>query len=421
VSRSDVLIIGAGPFGLSISAHLRELRVDHVIVGRPMDTWRVHVPLGMNLKSEAYGSDMASPKAGLDVKAYCRSHGLDHVERGKPLSLERFLGYADWYIKQSVPDVTDLTVADINAVDGGFHVAFVDAEPMVVRQIVIATGVIPHFYIPAELSGTPSELVSHTADHHRLDQFRGRRVAVVGAGQSAQETAALLHEAGADTQLILRRPALSWHPVPIPLTPVRRLRLPPTKLCEGWKCVFWNSPSAFRLLPQEIRISKAKTVLGPCGAWWLRDRIEGVIDVLGGHQVRGAEPNGSGVRLLLDGPSRSTAEVDHVIVGTGFRMDVNRLSFLPEGLKKRIATTGGYPVVNRAGESTVSGLYFAGALTAASLGPSTRFIAGTHNTASQLAQSVAHRVKANISYTTAPMPSNQIKHSKEDTTFQETF
>ena len=114
----EVLVIGAGPFGLSISAHLRALGVDHRIVGRPMDTWRAHMPPGMKLRSEPYGSDMASPQAGYDVEAYSRLHGLDYVERLGPLWIERFLDYADWYTESLVPEVDDVTVTDVAAVDG---------------------------------------------------------------------------------------------------------------------------------------------------------------------------------------------------------------------------------------------------------------------------------------------------------------
>jgi hypothetical protein len=389
---SEVLIVGAGPFGLSISTHLRRRAIDHLIVGRPMDTWRAHMPAGMYLKSEPYGTDMSCPQTGYDLEGYSRSERIEGIERGTPLPLEQFLDYADWYIKQLVPDVSDVMVTEIKAVNGGFQVAFADAEPVAARSVVIATGVLPHFHIPAELSSLPSELVSHTADHHRFDQFRGRRVAIVGAGSSALETAALLHEAGGEAHLIVRCPdSPIWGTRALPLTPLVRLRN--NKLCEGWKCPFWNSPAAFRRLPQGIRAKKARTVLGPLGAWWLRPRVEGVIDILARTHVRGAEPSGSGVRLQLEGPSESSLEVDHVIAGTGFHIDLARLAYLPEELRARIATFSGYPVLSRAGESTVPGLYFTGAPAAFSLGPSMRFIAGTHNVASQLARSAARRAK----------------------------
>jgi lysine/ornithine N-monooxygenase len=395
VLTSEALIIGAGPFGLSISAHLSELGVDHVIAGRTMDTYRTHCPAGMNMKSEPYASDIASPKPGYRLMNYCQAKGLDYVNRVGPVPLDQFLGYSDWYAEQLVPGVRDITATQIDAVNGGFRVAFAEADPVTVRQVVLATGVLPYAHIPAELSGLSPDLATHTQDHHDLGRFKGRRVAVVGGGQSALETAALLHENGAEVEVVMRRPKVQWNdPNPAELSRLGHIKRPVTQLCEGWHCAFWNTPAAFRRLPLEMRITKAKTVLGPAGSWWLKDRIDGVFDVLTGHRVKEAMPEGSGVRLILDGPKQSSIDVDHVIAGTGFRVDPARLPFLPEGLRGRIATINGHPVVSLAGESTVGNLYFVGAPTVISIGPSSRFIAGTHNTVPKLTKLIARRAKA---------------------------
>jgi FAD-dependent urate hydroxylase len=396
---TEVLIVGAGPYGLSISTHLRGRGLDHLIVGRPMDSWRSHMPAGMYLKSEPYGSDMSCPQAGYDLDGYCRSEQMGLFERGTPVPLEQFLDYSAWYIKHLVPDVSDATVTGIDPVSGGFQITFADADPLLARSVVIAAGILPHIHIPTELSGLPPELVSHSSAHREFDRFRGQRVAVIGAGSSALETAALLHEAGGQVQLVYRSNPPVWGTKALPLNPVRRLRN--NKLCEGWKCPFWNSPSAFRLLPEEVRLVKARTVLGPLGAWWLRDRVEGVVEIVGTTRVVAAEASESGVQLRVDGPTASSLSVDHVIAGTGYRVDLNRLAFLPEQLRGRITTRSGYPVLSRVGESSVPGLYFAGALAAFSLGPSMRFIAGTHNLAGQLTRSVANRAKGGA----ASMPS----------------
>jgi FAD-dependent urate hydroxylase len=394
VSGDDVLIIGAGPYGVSISAYLSALGIGHRIVGRPMDTWRTHMPVGMNLKSEPYASAIASPNPGYDVGAYSRQHQLTYVDRVGPVSIERFIDYADWYTKQLVPDVRDLTVTSIEPSDRGFRVGFADADGLSVKQVVVATGILPHATIPDELSGLPAELVSHSADHHTLSRFRGQRVAVVGAGQSALETAALLHEAGAEALLVVRRPGVIWlDPNPETISRLGHVKRPVTQLCEGWHCAFWNSPAAFRLLPENVRITKARTVLGPAGAWWLKDRVEGQLEVLTGHRVLNARAEGNGAHLVLEGPSRSTLDVDHVIAGTGFRIDLARLTFLSETLRAKLTTLNGYPVLSRAAESTVPGLYFVGAPAAVSLGPSMRFIAGTHNVASQAARAVARGLR----------------------------
>jgi FAD-dependent urate hydroxylase len=318
-----------------------------------------------------------------------------------------------------VPDVSDVTVTEVKAVRGGFQVAFADAEPVSARNVVLATGVLPFFFIPPELSGLPSELVSHTADHSNFDQFKGRRVAIVGSGSSALETAALLNEAGGEVHLVMRCPdAPIWGTKPLPLTPLVRIR--ENRLCEGWKCPLWNSPTAFRRLPKSMRAEKARTVLGPLGAWWLKPRVEGAVNMVRKTTVRGAEPSGSGVRLLLEGASQSSLEVDHVIAGTGFNVNLDRLDYLPQDLRTRIATFSGYPVLNRAAESTVPGLYFVGAAASFGLGPSMRFIAGTYNVARQLTASVAGRTTG-INGRPAPSGSSrQVRQSSDEAAFQET-
>ena len=391
----DVLVIGAGPFGLSISTHLRNHGVEHTIVGRPMNTWRNHMPLGLFLKSEPYGSVISTPARGYDLATYSRLHGFDdYVDRVGPLSLDRFLGYADWFTEQLVPDIRDITVTSVVPSGDGFKVEFAEEAPAFVRQVIIATGVLPYAHVPDELSGLPADLMTHSAVHARLDNFRGKRVAVIGAGQSSLQTAALLHEQGAEVQVIARRQQLRWEEaVAQELRLLDYVMKPPTKLCEGWGCAFLASPDAFRLLPPSIRANKALTTLGPKGAWWLRDRVEGVLDVLTGYRIKSAEPHGSGVMLNLDGPEPSSIAADHVIAGTGFRIDPARLSFLSEEILTGLATRVNCPVVNRSGESSVPGLYFAGAHTMASLGPGVRFIAGTHYTVAQLARSVARRAR----------------------------
>jgi FAD-dependent urate hydroxylase len=271
VTTTEVLIIGAGPYGLSISSHLSGLGVDQMVVGRPVDTYRSHCPVGMNLKSEPYGSVISAPGKDFDIATYCAQKGFDYANRVGPLSLERWLGYADWFAEKFVPEVRDEMVTEVARADGGFRVSFAEAAPVTARQVVVATGVLPYARVPEEFAHLPKDLVTHTSEHHLLDKFAGRRVAVIGSGQSALETAALLHEAGAEVTVVARAPEIFWGDrTPDHISLLGHVRRPVTKLCESWRCVAWNSPAFVRLLPEDLRVTKARTVLGPSGVWWLR-------------------------------------------------------------------------------------------------------------------------------------------------------
>ena len=275
----DVLIIGAGPFGLSISAHLRAAGIEHRIVGRPMDTWKAHCPPGMQLRSEPYGSDMAAPQRGYDVRTYCRDRGLDYVDRLGPLCIERFLEYADWYTDQLVPDVSDdVTGRTRPGLSATAQAASASRSPTPTRSPPARS-----WWRPA-CCRTPPSRRSWTACRPTWSRtpptitgssaFAGRRVAVVGGGQSALETAALLHEAGAETQVVMRRAAPNWlAPNPEHVRGLGYVKRPVNKLCEGWHCAVWNSPFLFRLLPQEMRItrlarSSARPVPGGSSREW---------------------------------------------------------------------------------------------------------------------------------------------------------
>jgi cation diffusion facilitator CzcD-associated flavoprotein CzcO len=349
----------------------------------------------MFLKSEPYGSDFSTPTRGYEMATFAKLHGLDdYRDRVGPLSRERLVEYGDWFTRELVPDIRDITVTSVTQDGGGFKVEFAEESPMLARSVIIATGLMPYMHIPEVLSGLPSELLTHTSEHQHFDQFRGKRVVVIGGGQSGLQTGALLHEAGADAQVIVRKQNVEWdEQIAQEIGWLDYLLRPPVKLCEGWGCVFYDSPTAFRLLPESVRINRARTQFGPAGAWWLRDRVEGVVDVLTGHPLKSAAPKGSGVRLELDGPERSFVEADHVIAGTGFRIDVSRLPFMSEGIVAGLRTAVGCAVVDKAGESSVPGLYFTGAHTMTSLGPGARFISGTHHSSARLAGSVARRTR----------------------------
>ena len=151
---------------------------------------------------------------------------------------------------------------------------------------------IPYAYTPPELLAlapngpvTSTGPLSHTAQHADLAAFAGRRVAVVGGGQSALESAALAAEAGADVHVIVRSPQVLWGRAPTgdPGTWTHRLVKPPSALGAGWAArSLSDAPGLVRYLPARVRLALVKSVLGPSGAWWLRDRVDGTVDIRAG-------------------------------------------------------------------------------------------------------------------------------------------
>ena len=128
------------------------------------------------------------------------------------------------------------------------------------------------------------------------------------------------------------------------------------------------------------------TTLGPAGAEWLRDRVDGQVPILTGHAVEWAKP-AEGIVLLggrQQGGASFEVTADHVIAATGYRVDLNRLTFLAETLRAQLRTVGAGPAVGRDYQSSVSGLYFVGATAAASSGPVSRFVYGSRHAATLL-------------------------------------
>ncbi len=395
VSSTDVVVIGAGPNGLSVGAHLRHAGVEHRVFGHTMGAWQSNMPAGMMLKSEPYASGLSAPSTGFLVRDYCNHAQEEYHDRVFPLSREQFVGYGSWFADQLVPDVEETEVTSLSqSPSGGFSLQTANGEHIKAARVVVATGIIPFAFVPPELSTFPSDLVSHTSEHSDLAGFHGKEVLVVGGGSSALETAALLLEHGAAVKLVMRDDALVW-PQPIPMSPTRlqRLRRPVVRLCEGWPCWGYDRlPDAFRFLPKETRVEKGLGFLGPAGAWWLRERVEGRVPILFGHQLLGAEKVGSRIKLDLSNSEGAVTEcADHVIAGTGFRFDLTRLEYLSPSLRDSLKLFAGAPVLDRNLESNLPGLFFTGALAAPSLGPVMRFVAGTHFTGPRLVSRLRDR------------------------------
>ncbi|MFY9932592.1 MAG: NAD(P)-binding domain-containing protein [Streptosporangiaceae bacterium] len=385
----DVAIVGAGPYGLSLGAHLRAAGVSFRQFGLVMNLWRNAMPKGMFLKSQGFASNLSDPAGTHTLEAFCAETGRPYARYGLPVPLDTFVAYGQWFQTGLLPDLEQTLVSGVTRRDGGFELELANGETVFARQVVVAAGV-EHFpYLPKQFAELPSELCTHSSQHTDLAEFRDRRVVVVGGGQSALETAALLHENGADVQLAVRKPSVAWNGLPLnPDRPLlQRLREPEAGLGSGYSTwLYSNHPELFRRLPRSTRIYRARTALGPAGASWLRGRVEGEFPLLTGHSVRSARADGEGIRITLAG-SGGEREVtaDHLIAATGYRPDLRRLRFIGESLRPAIRTVAGTPAVDKDYQSSIPGLYFAGPGVAPTFGPVMRFVFGSDHAAHTLA------------------------------------
>ncbi len=392
----EVAIVGAGPYGLSLAAHLRKAGVSLRQFGLPMQLWQDFMPEGMFLKSQGFASNLSDPDHAHTLEAFCTATGRPYASYGLPVPLDAFVAYGQWFRAELVPDVEEVLVTDVAQAGGGFEVSLANSDQVRSRKVVVAIGVEAFAHVPEPLSALPPSVCTHSSAHTDLGTFKGHNVIVVGAGQSALESAALLHEKGASVQLVARQDKIVWNGAPLP--PARpllqRLREPESGLGSGWATWFYsNQPGLFRRLPRSTRVYRARTALGPAGASWLRGRVEGQFPTLTGYSVRWARMQDGGVRLGLaraDGSSRELA-ADHVIAATGYRTDLTRLSFLGDRMLSGLRTVAGTgsSVVGRDYQTSIPGLYVIGPAVAPTMGPVMRFVYGSEHAATTVARQLA--------------------------------
>ncbi len=390
----DTVIVGAGPYGLSIAAHLRHCGVPFRIFGPVMDSWANHMPKGMMLKSDGFASNISDPEKNFTLKKFCEQKGADYLEAGVPVRLETFVTYGSAFQQQLVPDLDNRLVTAIDFLPGGFALQLSGGETISARRVVLAVGITHFEYVPSELASLPTEFVSHSFSHRDLDRFRGRKVVVVGAGSSATDLAALLHENGADVELVARESSIAFHTNSMgkPRSLWQRIRHPKSGLGPGLRSRFYASaPNLFRYLPERMRMRIVQTHLGPSGAWFTRDKVVGKVPMTLGCEIQNSEVHKGSVRLTLRGADGKVKEVraDHVIAATGYRVSMDRLKFLSSAIRSQLELVGGSPALSATFESSVPNLYFAGVASANSFGPSMRFAFGATFTAQRITKALS--------------------------------
>jgi cation diffusion facilitator CzcD-associated flavoprotein CzcO len=357
----DVLVIGAGPYGLAAAKAARDRGLKTEIVGRPMSFWREHMPADMYLRS---GPDWhLDPAHEHTLAGYLEHRGIPPTEVD-PLPIALFLEYADWFTVQAGLEIRDQRVAALTH-DGHFTATFEDGTRRQARTVIAAPG-IAHFTHRPDWAPTGE----HTCDLVDFKTFAGARVLIVGGRQSAYEWAALLGEHGAERIDVVHRHAapsferVSWRFID-PL-------IEQTLAHRGW----------WRRLQQQQRDAIARRF------WevgrltlehWLKPRLDRApVRVHANTEVASPTKLSDGTRIAPD----------RIVLATGYKADLARVPYL-RPLLDRITQRDGFPVLGEAMQSTVEGLYLPGFTATQDFGPFFGFVKGAPAAATLIARELA--------------------------------
>ncbi len=395
MAKCDVAIVGAGPYGLSAAAHLRAANgLDIRVFGEPMSFWERHMPKGMLLRSPLAGSHLSDPSRSLTLQAYQKKSGKQITA---PLPLYRFTDYGRWFQSQAVPDLDCRKVDRVEKNGTGFQLTLEDGESWKAHRVIVAAGIVPFAWHPPEFRHLPFTLASHACAHCDLSRFRGKKVAVIGAGQSALESAALLNETGTEVEVLVRAPFVRWlwrqkwfHT----FRPVSRLLYAPPDVGQAGLSHIVARPNLFKRLPRSLQDHWGKRAIRAAGAAWLNPRCA-PIRINTGTSVISASPISEQVILRLsDGTERG---VDHVLLATGYRVDIARYPFLSGRILESIRRINGYPQLDSGFQTSIPGLHFLGAPAAWSFGPLMRFVAGADFASRTLTRGILGKRNSNRS------------------------
>lgn len=383
----DVAIIGAGPYGLAAASHLQAQNLRVCVFGEPMEFWASKMPQGMLLRSPRVASNISDPCHSLNLEAYETASG---ILPKAPLPLETFIQYGIWF-QQKLGSVLDKrNVRSVRRKLTDFEIVLEDGTSLISRRVVVAAGIGPFQRIPSVFSQLSPAHVSHCYQGKPVAEFRGTCVAVIGAGQSALESAAILHEAAANVEIIAKCPQLRWigmhgwlhHMGPLSKALYSSHDVGPLGISR-----LVAAPNLVARIPLKLRDKIRTRAVRPAGSRWLPERLKNV-KVSIGRSVVSAKEVGSALELILDDATKRS--VDHVLLGTGYDVDISRYPFLPSDLLSEVHQFGGYPKLKDGFRCSVPGLYFIGATAARSFGPLLYFVAGTEFAAREL---TAHIVR----------------------------
>ncbi|MBV9674365.1 MAG: NAD(P)-binding domain-containing protein [Verrucomicrobia bacterium] len=395
MNKYDVIIAGAGPYGLAVGAHLSQVRgLESVIFGEPMSFWERNMPQGMCLRSNWTATQIADPVGKLTLEAFQLER---NIQFQTPVPVSRFVEYGQWYQSKALPDLDRRKVISIAASGDHFIISLEDETAVLAKNVIVALGIGAFARRPIEFAAIPKELASHVSEHRDLSAFRGKNVLVLGSGQSALESAALMNEQGVQVEVCTHAGSIHWLGGWASKTlhqglgkGVARMLYAPTDVGPAGLSQIAARPDLVRRFPRAFQDALRKRALRPAGARWLHKRMQDV-NIMLNCGVISAKPIGDQINVKLSGGIEKT--VDHVLLGTGYQVDISRYTLLSPKLLAGIERHHGYPKLRPGLRTSVPGLHMLGAPAAWSFGPLMNFVSGAGYASRCLVQHFSDRKK----------------------------
>ena len=387
--QTDLLIIGAGPFGLSLAAYCAQQGIGYTLVGKSMEFWQTHMPRGMYLRSACDWHLDPANVATIDRFLVLQGRTPSDVE---PLSLQFYLTYTRWFQEQQRIVPLPVYVEQLDHVDGEPHryrAMLEDGRVLRTRHVAIAVGFKYFKHLPPDLLRIlPAGRFSHTCDLVTFDALAGKRCLIVGGRQSAFEWAALLHEAGAaEVHLSYRHPS-------------------PAFAASDWSWVapivdaIAHHPAWFRELPEHEQgavvqrlWAEGRLKVEP----WLAARVQQPgISLWPCTQLAACDVQPGGeIVVHLDSGERLV--IDHILLATGYKVNVGEIPFLANGnIAGKLVTRNGFPVLDTHFQTNLPGLFITSMAANQDFGPFFAFTVSTRTSAFLIGAAIASGIERRL-------------------------
>lgn len=371
MKKTDVVIIGTGPYGISIANELYHRNVDFMIIGKTFELWQEHTLDTMAIRSDWHTSEIYDPDHKYDFKEFLKKHyeDYDRILRDR-IPVDIFRSYLD-YVEENLPyDVIEGYVTKLSRKNNGFHVE-VGHELITAKKVIVATGIGAHIHIPESIQALGDDHYIHTWHTNTCKDWKGQDILVIGNGQSAGETIVQLKEDNRLTWVRRKAPIFYSEPLNLPV-PV-------------FNFILKVSPY-FYYLPRKIKeIFGKKYVI----ATITPDLEEGLMGEDVDRHFNDAMELNLEIREGKVYSQKLDKTFDQVIAATGYRYDVEHLTFIDERLRKKVRTIKGIPALNFDFLSSVPHLYFVGGISEPTYGPAQRFIMGSSHAAIRMGKVIS--------------------------------